>query len=498
MGVTKVSRHLDINGTENDVSDELTWMSGDAMASAIRRRELSPVELVDAVLGQLERTEPNLNAFVTVVAEQARAQAREAEKAVMSSAPDDLPPIFGVPITVKDLSDTAGVRTTYGSVAFADHVPASDSISWSRLKAAGAILIGKTTTPEFGGLGVTESGLTGTTNNPWKLTHTAGGSSGGAAASVAAGVGPFAWGSDGGGSVRIPAACCGVVGLKPSRGRIPLDLPWESVGSDGPLTRFVIDSAILLEITSGPHHRDPFALERSDFDFVSTVRNARDLSNARIAFAAAPGGAAVDNEVTSIVSAAVATIASAAGCTVEHVDLDLPDPLEYFVNYWGPAFPDLIELLTDGDPERAAEFGVPAATVEMAKRGAAISTAEYLRTATVVRGEIYAAFDRIFGEHDLLLTPTMPVAAFAHPGALGGNSHINGLPVREPTIDFHRFTESPSHAGLPAITVPCGFTEEGLPVGLQVVGPLYSDAAVLAAAAVIERVLPWTSFRPSL
>ncbi|WP_200950708.1 amidase [Microbacterium sp. Root180] len=473
-------------------------MSGDAMAEAVRRREVSPVELVDAVLDRLERTEPKLNAFVTVVVEQAREQARSAEKVVMTTAPEDLPPIFGVPVTVKDLSDTAGIRTTYGAVAYKDHVPTRDSISWGRLKAAGGILIGKTTTPEFGGLGVTQSGLTGVTNNPWKLTHTAGGSSGGAASSVAAGVGALAWGSDGGGSVRIPAACCGVVGLKPSRGRIPTEILWESVASDGPLTRTVIDSALLLQVTSGPHHRDPFALEQSGQDYVGAVRSARDLSSLRLAFAPNPAGAAVDNEVASIVSAAVAAISSAAGCEVDQVELDVPDPVDYFVDYWSPAFPALIDLLTDGNPDRAAEMGVPAATIEMARRGAEITTSAYLHAAGPVRGEIYSAFDRVLSDHDLLITPTMPVAAFPHPGDLGGNSHVNGVPAKIPSIDFHRFTESPSHAGLPAITVPCGFTRDGLPVGLQIVGPLYADAAVLAAAAVIEQVLPWSNVRPSL
>ena len=481
------------------MSDELAWMSGDAMAAAVRDREVSPVELVDAVLERLEQTEPKLNAFVTVVAEQARERARVAEAVVMSTPAEDLPPIYGVPITVKDLSDTEGVRTTYGAVAFRDHVPTKDSIAWARLKAAGAILIGKTTTPEFGGLGVTESGLTGITNNPWKLTHTAGGSSGGAAASVAAGVGAFAWGSDGGGSVRVPAACCGVVGLKPSRGRIPNDrLEWDSVSSDGPLTRTVIDSAILLQVTSGPHHLDPLGLEHSGADFVSAVRAAGDLFRLRIAFAPNPGGADVDKDVAAVLARSVETIGSTAGCHVEQVDLNVPDPVDYFINFWSPSFPSIIDMLTDGHPERAREVGIPAATAEMARRGETVSMAEYLRTAGPVRGELYAAFDRVLGEFDLIITPTMPVAAFPHPGDFGGNTHINGIPVRFPSIDFHRFTESPSHAGLPAITVPCGFTPEGLPVGLQIVGPLYADAAVLSAAAVIEQVLPWSAARPSL
>jgi Asp-tRNA(Asn)/Glu-tRNA(Gln) amidotransferase A subunit family amidase len=198
--------------------DRLCWISATELSGMYRRKEVSPVEVVDAVLDRLDRVNPRINAFVTICADQARAAARRAEEE-LSGGSDEFPPLHGIPVTVKDLTNTAGVRTTYGSVAFADHVPAADSIGWARIKAAGAILIGKTTTPEFGMLGVTESRLTGITGNPWNPAVTAGGSSGGAAACAAAGIAPLAWGSDGGGSIRVPASCCGVVGLKASPGR---------------------------------------------------------------------------------------------------------------------------------------------------------------------------------------------------------------------------------------------------------------------------------------
>jgi Asp-tRNA(Asn)/Glu-tRNA(Gln) amidotransferase A subunit family amidase len=474
------------------MSDELNWMTGHELAGRIARRDVSPVEVVDAVLAQLERTEPHLNAFVTVTADAARRQAREAEAAVMRSDPDSLPALFGVPITVKDLCDTAGVRTTYGSKAFADHVPAEDAVSWSRLKSAGAILIGKTTTPEFGMLGVTYSGLTGTTNNPWKVTHTAGGSSGGAAASVAAGVGPLAWGSDGGGSVRIPASFCGLVGLKPSRGRVPVASAWETVGTDGPLTRTVADAALLLSITAGPHPTDPLTLPALTDDVVGAALDPSGFGGLRIAFAPAPAGANVDDEVARIVAAAAAAIASDGGAFVEQIDLDMPDPVAYFDAFWsvavaaGADVPDGVELWTETE-----------ATLHFIEIGKRMSAVEYYRTAHETRGKYTAAYNEVFAAHDLLITPTSTVAAFPHPGAEAGVTAINGLPVARPSLDFHRLTETPSHAGLPAITVPCGFTAEGLPVGLQIIGPLHADLAVIAAAAAFERLRPWALHRPS-
>ena len=472
---------------------ELTWMSGFELASAIRQRDISPVEVVNAVLAQIERTEPTLNAFVTVTADAARAEAKAAERA-LAERDRKFPPLFGVPISVKDLCDTAGVRTTYGSKAFVDHVPSADAVSWARLKSAGAILIGKTTTPEFGGLGVTYSGLTGTTNNPWDPTRTSGGSSGGAAASVAAGVGPFAWGSDGGGSVRIPAAYCGVVGLKPSRGRIPVATAWETVGTDGPLTRTVRDCALLLAVTAGPHPSDPLSLPALTDDVVAATTTEHGLRGKRVAFAAAPAGANVDAEVASVVAEAVLQIERAAGAIVDTVDVNLPDPVAYFDAFWSPAFAAAAEVPGDvGELHTETE-----ATLYFAELGRRISAVDYYRTANETRGLITSGYNEVFAHHDLLITPTSTVAAFPHPGHEAGPTEVNGLPIARPSTDFHRLTESPSHAGLPAITVPCGFAADGLPIGMQIIGPMHADAGVLAAAAAFERIRPWAGFRPPI
>lgn len=475
-------------------SDEIVWMSGHELARRIRKRELSPVEVTEAVLTQLEKVEPKLNAFVTVVPDLALEEARRAERAVVELPVEDLPKLHGVPLTVKDLSDTAGVRTTYGSVAYRDHVPDRDEIGVGRLRAAGAVLIGKTTTPEHGMLGVTESALTGITNNPWAVAHTSGGSSGGAAASVAAGVAPFAWGSDGGGSIRVPAACCGVVGLKASPGRIPLGHGFDAVNVVGPLTRNVRDAALLLDVAAGPHRSDPVSLPQypGSFEAATVEPTIRGL---RFAYSPDFGTAEVDHEVSAVVEAALRDIEHAGG-RVDLVDIDLPDPIEFFEHFWAP---DFAALLAEQTPDGAlGDTPLHPVMREFADLGKNLTVLEVHRAATVTKSQILDGFLQALENHDLVLSPTMPVTSFPHPGPEAGPTHINGVAVRRPMLDFHRLTEPPSHAALPAITVNCGFTAAGLPVGLQIVGPLRADAAVLAAAAAFEDITPWSQRRPDL
>lgn len=473
-------------------NDELVWMPGHEVAERIRRREVSPVEVTEAVLAQLEKVEPRLNAFVTTVPELALAEASAAADLVIRVPAEELPRLHGVPLTVKDLSDTKGVRTTYGATALRDHVPDTDGIAVGRLRAAGAILIGKTTTPEFGMLGITESALTGRTNNPWALTHTSGGSSGGAAASVAAGVAPFAWGSDGGGSIRVPAACCGVVGLKASPGRIPLGRGFDTVSVEGPLTRNVRDAALLLDVTAGAHRRDPVSLPDPSISYEQVTVDA-ELAGLRFAFSPDFGTAEVDHEVLAIVRSALGDI-EAAGAFVKEVAMDLPDPIEYFERFWSPAFAAyLAETTRNGAP---GETSLHPAMHELAEIGGRLTALDAYRTATETKSRILEGFLDVLEDHDLVLSPTMPVTAFPHPGPEAGPTEVNGIEVRRPMLDFHRLTEAPSHAGLPAITINCGFTSAGLPVGLQIVGPLRADGAVLAAAAAFEAATDWTRRPP--
>ncbi|MEU9345278.1 amidase [Streptomyces sp. NPDC048278] len=477
-------------------SEEIVWMPGHRMAEAIRAKELSPTEAVTAVLGQLEKVEPHINAFVTVVAEQALEQAKEAERQIARG--DETGPLHGVPITVKDLTSTAGVRTTFGAEAFKDYVPEHDDVSWARLKAAGAILVGKTTTPPFGLLGITDSDVSGRTSTPWAApTHTSGGSSGGAAASVACGVAPFAWGSDGGGSIRVPAACCGVVGLKSTPNRIPgSESLWDTTSVVGPLTRNVRDSALLLDVTAGPDPRFPLGLPYAGESFEAATLNPT-VAGLRIAYSPDFGSAEIDHEVRAVVDEAVRTLESAGGAHVEQVEMSVPDPIDYFGKIYGPAFAAMMAMPTP----TGGTFGdlpVHPAIRSIAAVGRTMSAMDYFHVEQVVRTQILQAFLGVLGDHDLLVSPTMPVPAFPHPGVEAGNTHVNGKPVANPMLDFHRMTESPTHAMLPAITVNCGFTEAGLPVGLQIMGPLRADAAVLAAAAAFENITAWSARRPPI
>lgn len=471
------------------MTEDLIWKTAHELSELYRSGDVSPVEAVEAALHRLEKVNPRINAFVTVTEDAARAAARDAERRLRSD--EDLPPLFGVPITVKDLTDTAGVRTTYGCVGFADHVPDEDAIAWARLKAAGTILVGKTTTPEFGALGVTESKLTGSTGTPWDPTRTAGGSSGGAAAATAAGIAPLAWGSDGGGSIRVPSSVCGTVGVKPTAGRIPHAGNTDPDSTEGPITRTVLDAALMLDVTVGPDPRDRIALPRTGESYAAAAAAPGDLAGLRIAASPDLGQGPVDPETRRVFLAALDDL-RAAGATVEEVAIDLPPAGDFFVPYWGP------DYLTVVDGMRCRGLDVWPTMAGVADRARLLTATAASDAMRGWKTRIYEAYAGVFASFDLMVSPTTPVPAFPHCGDKGGVDVIDGVWVEFPGMAFHSHTESPSHAGLPAISVPCGFTAEDLPVGLQLVGPLYADAAVIAAAARYERATTWHRRHPAL
>jgi Asp-tRNA(Asn)/Glu-tRNA(Gln) amidotransferase A subunit family amidase len=478
--------------------DRLCWIAATELSGMYRRKEVSPVEVVDAVLDRLERVNPGINAFVTVLADQAREAAQRAQEQLAQGS-EDLPPLHGIPVTVKDLTNTAGVRTTYGSVAFADHVPNEDSVGWARIKAAGAILIGKTTTPEFGMLGVTESRLTGITGNPWNPAMTAGGSSGGAAAATAAGIAPLAWGSDGGGSIRVPASCCGVVGLKASSGRIPRggdDETFDTVSTAGPLTRTAADAALLLSVTAGPDPREPLGLPPPQPGEIEGALAAPTVRGLRVGYSPDLGWGTVARDVAAGVEAAAQLFETGLIARVEPVEISLPDPIQYFLDFWTPGFTRAVDELTAGT--EAGRQQLHPMILELAEVGRRIPAAAYLGTAMHTRAQIARAFAAVFEDHDLLLTPTTPVTAFPH-NPEGGPSAIDGTRVpRWPGLNFHRLTEPASHAGLPAVSICSGYTADNLPVGLQIIGPPRADTAVLAAAGAYQAATAWHAHRPPL
>jgi aspartyl-tRNA(Asn)/glutamyl-tRNA(Gln) amidotransferase subunit A len=467
-------------------ADDVLWRSAVECAALIRRKELSPVELTEAVLARIDALNPRLNAFALVAHDVARRAAREAEIAVMKGEPLGL--LHGVPVSVKDVLFTRGLRTTGGSRLYADLVPEHDAVAVGRLRAAGAVLLGKTTTSEFGHKAVTDSPLFGVTRNPWNLERTPGGSSGGAAAAVASGCGPVALGSDGGGSVRIPAAFCGLVGLKPSYGRVPLGpgFPgWDRVSHIGPLARTVRDAAAVLDVVAGGDDRDRESLPREAGSYVEACDGG--IEGANVAWTPDLGYARVDPEMLEITGDAAAEF-EALGCHVEVVNPGWENIEETFTTLVTAQF-----YAAWSDELPAAEARLDPGLVKLIRKGGAVTARDYLRACARVAE--YWEEVRAFSERfDFLLTPTTAVAPF--PAAGRPPREIDGEGVS--VLGWMPFTYPFNLTGQPAVSVPAGLTAEGLPVGLQIVGRRHADRAVLAAAAAYEAVRPWSARRPAL
>ncbi|MDZ5621092.1 amidase [Nocardioides sp. HM23] len=471
------------------MTDELFWKTAAELGDLYRAREVSPVEVVDAVLDRMAHVQPVLNIMVTETADQARADAQEAERRFKSG--EELPLLFGVPMTVKDLAETKGVRTTYGCVAFADHVPDHDAVGWERLKAQGAILLGKTTTPEFGLLGVTESKLTGSTSTPWKPGYNAGGSSGGAAAAVVAGVGPIAWGSDGGGSIRVPSSLCGAVGIKPSIGRIPTIDCDDADSTDGPIARTVLDAAMVLEVTNGHDPRDRFSVPKDTRSYIGAATAPGDLTGVRVAACYHLGQKVLDPNVRRLFGEALNDM-RAAGATVEEVDIDLPDAMTFFDHINGHAYQQMVEEMDTWGIE------IWPMIRELARSADGVTARQVHDANHRVKTAIYNAFRTAMNGADVMVTPTTPVVAFPHGGAGGPAGVVDGFDVPALGNLAHMTTEPPSHAGLPAISVPGGFTPEGLPIGVQFIGGLWADADLISVAARYQRATTWHTRHPGL
>jgi aspartyl-tRNA(Asn)/glutamyl-tRNA(Gln) amidotransferase subunit A len=472
------------------MSDDLAYTSAAELARLIAARKMSPVEAVDAVLERVERAQPALNAFITVCGEAARAAAKEAEAAVMRG--DTLGPLHGVPFAVKDLVNTADVRTTFGSVALADNVPAADSPAVARLKHAGAILIGKTTTPEFGHKCFTEAPLFGRTANPWELSRTCGGSSGGAAAAVASGLAPIGIGTDGGGSSRIPAACCGVVGFKQTLGLVPHDLTPDGFGNQShitPMSRTVMDTALMLQAMAGPHPCDPHALGLAVPDFVAAARPEGDLKGVRIAWRPLLGNTVLAREVREACEQALGALAE-LGAVVEPINDDFAstEPIWLILtqSFWNARFRRYV-----------AEFGprMSETLLRQMDNGAGHS-AVALQEAMFERTRVFREIQGWFGRCDIVATPTLSRTALSIDHDFFTPMEIDGETADTVRKAWYPYTLPFNLSGNPAVTLPCGFGADGLPIGLQLVGPHLGDARLLRAAALFETARPWADARP--
>jgi Asp-tRNA(Asn)/Glu-tRNA(Gln) amidotransferase A subunit family amidase len=468
---------------------EICWMSAVELISAYKKKKLSPVEVVKTLLARVNEVNPKINAIVTRTDDMALSAAKQSEKAYHKGTPR---PLEGVPIPIKDNVFTEGVRTTFGSRLYEDFVPDRDAILVERLKNAGAIIFGKTNMPEFGLVGVTDNLVFGRTVNPWNLKRTSGGSSGGAAAAVAAGLCPVAHGNDGGGSIRIPSSFCGVFGLKPTFGRIPIypHLPgWETVNHEGVLSRTVEDNALFLDLMAGPSIYDAVSLPQYPGKFRKDMKG--DIKGLRLAFSSDLGGGfPVDSQVLKI-SRQAAFDFRAMGCTVDKIKPG------WLVMERDAMVAILSETLTahEDDLKRYKKLVFPPnrRIPEVAKR---------LNNRDVVRIQFHRyqfneQVSRVFEQYDLLLTPTLATAAFevGDKGRPAPNT-INGR--KATAISWICFTYPFNFTGQPAASVPCGFNSDGLPVGLQIVGRRFDEALVLRAAAAFEKAHPWRDKKPPI
>ena len=474
------------------MSDELTRLSASTLREQIVRKDVSPVELMKAVLARAEKLQPVLNCFITLIPEQAMAAARQAEDDVMQGKPLGL--LHGIPYAAKDLVNTAGVRTTYGSLLHESNVPKEDAVAIARMRQAGAILFGKTTTPEFGHKALTDAPLFGRTRNAWSAGRTSGGSSGGAAVAVAAGIGPIGIATDGGGSTRIPAAANGMVGLKQSNGVIPHSQVADLFGNYTyvtPMTRTVMDTALMLQAMAGPHPSDPWSIGTVSQDYIAAAKPEGDLEGRRILHSATLGNRLVAKDVRAAYERALGKLAEAGAELVELPD-DLPDmePVWKVINHttWRARFDDMIHR----DGNRMTPSLVR--QVAMAEQW---SGADYQK-AMFQRADLFRMVQKWFEEADYVVTPTLSRTALPIDQDLFDPIEIDGVPAGELRRNWFPYTMPFNITGHPAITVCCGFAGDGLPVGLQILGRFRDEASILRAAAIYEASEPWLERWPDL
>ncbi|HEU4438261.1 MAG TPA: amidase [Methylomirabilota bacterium] len=467
---------------------DLCFTPATSLQRLYRAKKVSPLEVMQAVFARIDAVNPRVNAYVTLARESALAAARKAT-AALGRRRGVLGPLHGIPVSIKDLTPTRGIRTTWGSKIFEHHVPEEDALYVERLKQAGAIVVGKTNTPEFGAGGNTFNAVFGATRNPWNPALTCGGSSGGAAVALATGMGPLAQGSDLGGSLRTPAAFCGVVGFRTTPGLIPVypaDLGWDSLSVTGPMARTVADVALMLSAMAGPDDRAPLSYDIDTRRFTAAVKRP-SLKGWRVAWSPDLNGLIpVDHEVATVAEGATRVFRS-LGAKVEHACPDFDE-----VN-------DIV-LATRGLSMVARHAGKLAQWEPMMQKGLVWNikqglslTPEQIGRGETLRTRLWHRVREFMATRNLLILPTVAVPPF--PVEQPYPTEINGKPLDNYTQWFF-LTYGITVTGLPAISVPCGFTRSGLPVGLQIVGRRRQEAAVLQAAAAFEAAAPWADRIP--
>jgi amidase len=447
------------------------------LARLIRTRAVSPVEVLDAHLKVIEQINPKLNAIVTLAADAARDAARRAEDAVIKG--ETLGPLHGLPVAIKDVTPTAGLRTTFASPLYKDHVPAEDAEAVRRLKAAGAIVLAKTNTPEFACGANTDNALFGPTRNPWNPALSPAGSSGGSAVAVATGMVPIAQGTDFGCSIRIPAAFCGIVGLRPTPGLTPshpLHLPWDPGQLHGPLARDAEDAALMLDAIVGLSRLSPISVAPPWRSALAELERRADAEGLRIAYVSDIAGIGVESEIDSICRDAALALRN-AGARVEEIEFDASDgraPYQTWRGFW----------MVGQQYERLAQIGEFGRNLRGNVEAGLKLTALDLAAAEQTREEIFHRFRRLFEHFDVLLTPAAPVPPF--PLEMNFPDRINGRSF-ENYIDWIAPAYLITLVSLPAATAPAGLTRDQLPVGMQIVAPRFEEPLILSVARLVHR-----------
>ncbi|MFC3999268.1 amidase [Nocardiopsis sediminis] len=468
--------------------EDIAYSPARELARLLRAREISAREVVEAHLERIEDTDPAINAVVTLCAERAMDEARAADERLAYGA--DVGPLHGLPVAHKDTHETAGVRTTFGSPIYADHVPQHDTLVVERMRAAGAITIGKTNTPEFAAGSHTFNTVFGTTRNPYDTSRSAGGSSGGAAAALAAGLHPLADGSDMGGSLRNPASFNNVVGLRPSPGRVPRfpeEMGWSTLSVQGPMARNVADAALLLSVQAGPDPRCPISVREPGSVFAGPLD--RDLRGLRVAWTPDLGGAFTSERAVLDTLEPQLSVFTGLGCEVTEDAPDLSGAEEVFRTLRAWQFASKFGPLLETDRDRLKPSIVWNTEAGLALTGDDLSRAERLHTAIFHRTRAF------FERYDVLLLPVSQVVPFD--ADLEYPADIDGV-AQETYLDWMRSSYLITVTGSPALSVPAGFTPGGLPVGLQIVGPQLAERRVLEVGHAFEQATGFGLRRPPL
>ncbi|HEX2438054.1 MAG TPA: amidase family protein [Methylomirabilota bacterium] len=470
--------------------EEICFASAVQLGGLYRRRRVSPTEVVRAVLARIEKINPGLNAYCTVAGEQALTAARRAT-AALGKRGARLGALHGVPVSIKDLTPTRGIRTTWGSKIYEHHVPEEDALVVERLKAAGAIVLGKTNTPEFGAGANTFNAVFGATRNPWNPALTCGGSTGGGAVALATGLGPLAQGSDLGGSLRLPASFCGVVGFRTAPGLVPVwpvATAWDTLSVQGPMARTVGDVALMLSAIVGPDPRVPISYPVDARALLAAVR-APSVKGLRIAWGGDLGITPLDHEVRRVTEATL-EVFRALGARVETAHPDFSEVGEIVRTSRGAS-------MAARHHDRLAKWKpvMQENLVRNIEQGLALTSTE-IGQGERLRTELFHRVREFMTRYDLILTPTAAVPPFPLE-MTSGPREINGV-VMQHYIQWALLTYAFTVINAPAISVPCGFTRAGLPVGLQIAGRWHDEAGVLRAAAAFERAAPWAHHRPPI